>query len=55
MVDLSKQWPRWPSGQSGFEMLDIVVDKSLEDLFYLLYGSDNEFRVRLVSQTLLWS
>jgi hypothetical protein len=53
MVDLSKQWPRWPSGQSGFEMIDIVVDKSLEDLFYLLYGSDNDFRVCLTSQTLL--
>lgn len=52
MVDHSKQWPRWPSDQSGFQMLDVVVDKSLEDLFSLMFGGDNKFQVRPILRIL---
>lgn len=42
----AQQWPAWPAGQQGFPILDIEVEKSIDDLFLLLHGGHNDFRVR---------
>ena len=42
----SNEWPGWPSGETGTELTDIEVDKPLEEIFLLIHGSHNTFRVR---------
>ena len=40
-------WVRWPQGEAGFQALAIRVDKPVDDVFQLIYGSETNFAVRL--------
>lgn len=37
---------RWPDDAPGTQLLSIRVDKSVDDLFLLAYGSSTDFTVR---------
>lgn len=40
-------WVRWPQGEAGFQALAIRIDKPVDDVFQLIYGSETNFAVRL--------
>jgi hypothetical protein len=40
------KWVPWPEGEAGTEILNLEVDKTVDELFGLLYGGNKEFTVR---------
>lgn len=38
-------WTRWPEGETGYPVLSIQIDKAVDDVFLLLYGSSTDFTV----------
>jgi len=44
--------PPWPEGDSGTVLLDCAVSLSVDEVFLLLYGGVNDFRVRIANGVL---
>lgn len=36
----------WPAGEKGNVLVDVVLDKPVDEAFLLIYGAENELRVR---------
>ena len=39
-------FPEWPNGEDGTVLMDIVIDKTVNDAFILFHGGETEYRVR---------
>jgi hypothetical protein len=47
MAITEEEWPTWPGGEKGTAMLDVIVDKPVDDVFLILYSGTGDFKVRL--------
>lgn len=45
-VNLDSRWPGWPEGEPGQAALDVALDTPVDAAFLLIYGGNNEMRVR---------
>lgn len=48
-LDLDSRWPGWPEGEAGQLALDVALDTPVDAAFLLIYGGNNEMRVRRAS------
>ena len=41
----ASKWPAWPEGEKGGVMFDAMIEKNIDELFLLMFGGWNEYRV----------
>lgn len=44
-MKVAEEWPTWPKGEQGNVLVDVLVDKPIDEVFLLLYGGLTDLKV----------